>query len=164
MDAFQNCQLKAHAITDVLPPEDLFIQITPSKYSRSNLNTYIGMRGPESKGEKNHHAIAHYANGGMRPALVDALTFAGMAHDNLRLRYYHDVLRLEKDLRAEIPSEFRRVPPHLNHSRLAYINKIATACEGINFDVHKNVQPLPQDNKERFMSEYLVEQIEMNER
>jgi len=61
------------------------MKITPSRYSRSRLDTYIGMRGPESKGEKNHHAIVHYANGGMRPALVDALTFAGMANDNLRM-------------------------------------------------------------------------------
>ena len=100
----------------------------------------------------------------MRPALVDALTFAGMANDNLRLRYYHDVLPLEKYLRAEIPSEFQRVWPHLNHSHLAYINKIATAYEEINFDVQKNVRPLPQDDKEKFMLEYLVEQIERNKR
>ena len=156
MDAFKNCHLKAHAIADDLSPEDLFMKVTPSKYSRSQLDTYIGMRGPESMGEKTHLGIAHYANGGMPPALVDALTFAGMANDNLRLRYYHDVLRLEKELRAEIPTNFG-VPPHLNLSRLDYINK--KACDKINFDVHKNVRPLPSDNKERYMSEYLVEQM-----
>ena len=103
-------------------PKICSCKLTLSKYSRSNLNTYIGMRGPESKGEKTHNVIVHYANGGMRPALVDALTFAGMANDNLWLRYYHDILRLEKDLQAEIPSEFRCFPPHLNHSRFWLIS------------------------------------------
>ena len=135
------------------------MKITPSKYSQSQLDTYIGMRGPKSKGKKTHHAVAHYANGRMRPALVDALTFAGMANDNLRLLYNHDVLCFEIELRVEIPYEFRRVPPHLNHSRLDYINKKARACDKIDFDVHKNVRPLPSDNKERYMSEYLVEQM-----
>ena len=88
------------------------------------------------KGEKNHHSIAHYANGRMRPALVDALTFAGMANDNLRLLYNHDVLCFEIELRVEIPYEFRRVPPHLNHSRLDYINKKTRACDGIKRQLH----------------------------
>ena len=107
MDAFQNCHMKAHTITDVLPPEDLFIlKKKLLNFHDQNLKHLHWNERTQIEERKIHHAIPHYANGGMRPALLDALTFAGMTNENLQLRYYHDVLHLKKHLRAEATYEF----------------------------------------------------------
>lgn len=81
---------KAKYVPDkALSKDELYIQVEPSKKAQkhgSNLPTFIGVRGTESKLEKGHHAIAHFANGGMRNMLADYLGMEGVALYNLRIR------------------------------------------------------------------------------
>ena len=54
------------------------------------------------------------------------------------------------------PIERASMPAHLDHSRLAVINKLAREW-GLSVDVHKNVKILGGDNGERILSVYHVE-------
>ena len=58
--------------------------------------------------------------------------------------------------RAAIPSGFLSMPAHLDHSRLAVIDKLAREW-GLSVDVHKNVKILGGDNGEQILSVYHVE-------
>ena len=106
--------------------------------------------------EKAHHALANFANGGMRRKLADALGLAGIAIYNLLIRFRLQVQRMNPIERDKIPSGFRSMPAHLNHSRLAVVNKLAREW-GLSVDVHKDVKLLGGDNGERFLSVYHVE-------
>jgi hypothetical protein len=160
--AFDNVRKYIFAITDVLDRKDLYEPVEPGSRSKSKLKTWVGARGTESKLEKFHHCLAHFANRGMRRELVDAVSLAGMALFNLRIRY-RQKLNSSPKLKDSIPSEFQKSPSHLNHSRLHLINKKGRIA-GLKFDVHLDLVKLPQDNGERFLGEYWLEQKERNAR
>jgi hypothetical protein len=86
-EAFINCQQHAGDITDVLSKSDLYEAVEPPLRSKNRSTIWKGNRGVESMLEKSHHALAHFANGGMRRLLADALGFAGWAAYNLRIQY-----------------------------------------------------------------------------
>jgi hypothetical protein len=150
---------KVKWIVDFLSKKELYYEVKPGVHSKTGLSTFIGARGVESKLEKGHHAIAHFANGGMRCSFADFLGLAGIALYNLRIRYRLKVAELAPKERAKIPSAFQNAPAFTNHLRLAYINQLAKDC-GIPKPVHDDVEILHPDNGERFFSEYLMQQRE----
>jgi hypothetical protein len=150
---------KVKWIVDLLSKDELYYEVKPGIRSKTGLSTYIGARGVESKLEKGHHSIAHFANGGMRRSFADFLGMAGIALYNLRIRYRLKVAELEPKERVKIPSAFQNAPAFTNHLRLSYINKLAEQS-GFKKTVHDEVEILHPDNGERFFSEYLMQQRE----
>jgi hypothetical protein len=149
--------------TDKLSKDTLYIQLEPGSISKTRLPIFIGRRGAESKVEKGHHAIAHFANGGMRCSLADFLGMAGIALYNLKIRYRLKMRMLDPKERKKIPTAFHGAPHFTNHLRMSLNNTLAREA-GLTLDVHKAVEILQQDNGERFFSEYLFEQLERIER
>jgi hypothetical protein len=159
--AYENNLASAEGLPDVLSKADLYLAVEPSKRSKSKLTRWVGQRGVESKLEKAHHAIANYANGGMRNSLADNLSLAGIALYNLSIRERIKIDRMSADEQAKIPYAFRGVPAHTNHSRLHYMNQLSR--EAIGKDVHDYVEPeLGPNTGEKFFSEYNAMQIQRN--
>jgi hypothetical protein len=152
----------AQWVTDEISKDELYIKVAPGMRSQTKLPIYIGRRGAESKLEKGHHAIAHFANGGMRRSLADFLGMAGVAYYNRKIRYRAHVARLDPRERAKIPSAFHRAPQYTNHLRLSLINQLGKAA-GLSDDIYGYAETLPPDNGERFFSEYLFQQVEREE-
>lgn len=146
-------------VTDTLTKDELYLEANPGKKSKSMLPVFIGRRGAESKLEKGHHAIAHFANGGMRKSLADYLGMAGVAHYNRKIRHRARIARLDPNDRAQIPSAFHRAPHYSNHLRLLLINQLGKQS-GLASNIHGDAEALPEDNGERFFSEYLDQQSE----
>jgi hypothetical protein len=63
---------------------------------------------------------------------------------------------------ATVPSGYQGIPAHTKHSRLYFINQLARQA-GIDCDVHPGVTKLQADNGEKFLSEYLGQQLTGNE-
>jgi hypothetical protein len=150
---------KAKWVTDKLPKDELYIQIDHGLRSIAKLPICIGTRGAESKLEKGHHAIAHFANGGMRRSLSDFLGMAGLALYNLKIRHRLKNSKLSATARGETPTAFHGAPHFTNHLRLFRINILAKRA-GLSGDVHEDVEILRPDNGERFFSEYLFQQLD----
>lgn len=83
--AYGNKQQSAEGLLDILSKADLYLGVALSKRSKPKLTRWMGQHGVESKLEKAHHAIANFANGGMRNSLSDNLSLTGIADYNLRL-------------------------------------------------------------------------------
>jgi hypothetical protein len=152
----------AEWVNDELTRDELYIKVAPGMRSQTKLPIYVGRRGAESKLEKGHHAIAHFANGGMRRSLADFLGMAGVAYYNRKIRFRAHVARLDPCERAKIPSAFHRAPQYTNHLRLSLINQLGKAA-GLSDDIHGYAETLPRDNGERFFSEYFFQQVEREE-
>ena len=150
---------KAKWVVDQLSKDELYLEVTPTLRSSTGLSFFIGARGAESKLEKAHHAIAHFANTGMRHTLADFLGIAGLALYNLRIRYRHKLAELPAAKRAEVPVAFQNSPAFTNHLRLSQNNKLALQA-GLDSNVHKNVEILQPDNGERFLYEYYLQEIQ----
>ena len=148
---------KTQYIIDNLSKDELYLAIKPTLKSRSQLTSYIGARGTESKLEKGHHSIAHFANGGMRYTLANFLGMAGLALYNLRIRFRLKVATMNPSKRASIPSSFQDLPAFTNHLRPSYNSDLARNA-GVKADVHKDVEILQKDNGERFLYEYYLAQ------
>lgn len=146
-------------VTDKLAKDRLYIQLEPGSMSKTHLPIFVGRRGAESKVEKGHHAIAHFANGGMRCSLADFLGMAGIALYNLKIRYRLKMGMLDPRERKKIPTALHGAPHFTNHLRMSLNNTLAREA-GLTLDVHTYVEILQQDNGERFFSEYLFEQSE----
>jgi hypothetical protein len=116
----------------------------------------------ESKLERSHQAIVHFANTGMGNKLADALTLAGIALYNLHIRQRLLMGSMPAVERANVPAGYQGIPAHTNHSRLHFINQLARQA-GIDCDVHTGITKLQPDNGEKFLSEYLGEQLTRNE-
>ena len=148
---------KAKHIVDILSKDELYVEIKATLRSTNQLSTFVGTRGSESKLEKGHHAINHFANTGMRHTLADFLGMAGIAAYNLRIRYRFKVAQMPPSKRAEIPVAFQNAPGFTNHLRLSRNNGLGREA-GLVHDVHKGVEILPADNGERFFYEYYQQQ------
>ena len=146
-------------VVDAMEKDELYTAIKPGAKSQTNLTFYVGARGAESKLEKGHHAIAHFANGGMRKSLADFLGMAGIARYNRNIRFRQWIASLDPKERRKIPTAFQRAPHFSNHLRLAFINKLAAEA-GLKVPAHRNVESLPADNGEKFFSEYLFEELD----
>ena len=94
---FNHCLKKASSIIDGLERDELYAAILPKEQSKTGLTTYIGNRGVESKLEKRHHLLAHYANLFMKARFSDSLNIAGVAQGNYRIRYRLRIAKLDKE-------------------------------------------------------------------
>jgi hypothetical protein len=65
----------------------MYRAVLPPLGSKSQLIKWIGVRGVESKLERSHQAIVHFANTGMGRELADDLTIAGIALYNLHIQH-----------------------------------------------------------------------------
>ena len=150
---------KAKWVVDTLSKDELYLQVEAGSMSTTGLTMFIGARGSESKLEKGHHAIAHFANTGMRHTLADFLGLGGIALHNLRIRYRLKIAKMAPSDRAKIPVGFHRSPPFTNHLRLSHNNALGRKA-GLTVDVHqpKDVEILQPDNGEKFLYEYYKEQ------
>ena len=70
---------------------------------------------------------------------------------------------MDGEEKAKIPTAYQTFAHHVNHLRLAFINRLAKKA-GLNFNVHGNVERIPRDNGERFFSLYLMQERERNEK
>ena len=68
---------------------------------------------------------------------------------------------LPPEERKKVPLCFHNAAHYTNHLELAMINQLA-ADAGLD-PIHKDVEVLPEDNGERFFSEYLTEQLKRDE-
>jgi hypothetical protein len=74
--AVQNAKKNAVGVSDMLRRDELYQGVQLPLNSRTKLTEWIGSRGVESKLERSHQAIVHFANTGMGSKLADALTLA----------------------------------------------------------------------------------------
>ena len=63
--------------------------------------------------------------------------------------------------KSGVPSIFHQTPPNLNHSHLNQMNMVSQKA-GFKDDVFKNLEVLPEDNGERFMSQHWLQQKDQN--
>jgi len=165
--AIENCKGNACYLSDALPINEMYHHILPNPNSSHQLTEYLSLRG-ESKLEAFHDRFAHFANCGMRNSLADNLNLAGTARYNLAIRHKrslavtsqnpHEKAMLSSNAnpnrRKKIPAGWEKVVPFFNHSELWHINKMAAAVGcGYPFPM---AEALPEDNGERFFSEYMT--------
>lgn len=162
--AVENCKEKACYLSDPLPLKEMYNEILPNPNSRHQLTEYLSLRG-ESKLEAFHDRFAHFANCGMRDSLADSLNLAGTARYNLAIRHKRMLVKTvdqaddgnslaNPEQRRNIPAGWEKVVPFYNHSELWHINKMAAAVGCSHPFPYAEV--LPEDNGERFFSEYLT--------
>ena len=143
-----------HFLADVLPLEEVYTTIPPTKRMAHGLSTYLSNRG-ESRLENFHGKQAHFGNCGMRTSLADFLAITGCARHNVRIRFKKEGLESRVQ---DLPAWTRAEPLFFNHSDLAVVNELATSL-GVEAPF-PNARELAEDNGEKFMSEYLIEQRE----
>ena len=153
--AIGNCKDKAQYLSDPFPVEEMYVTIPPNKNARHDLPEYLGVRG-ESKLESFHDNLAHFGNCGMRESLADNLNLCGTTRYNLTIRYKFHLLGMSADERTAMPSGWEAVVPVWNHTKLKFINTMAFRSGSK--EQFEWVEDLPEDNGERFFSEYLVQQ------
>jgi hypothetical protein len=156
--AVRNAKMSAKFVTDLLPANELFIPIGKTDYG---LTIWQGIRGAESKLESFHLALNHFANRGCKRSLADNLTLHGVALYNLRIRF-RKRLTHDTKLKESLMSFFLNSPAHLNNSHLLAINNKANRA-GLRGSVYGGIEILPEDNGERFMSEYWEQQNKRNQ-
>ena len=154
-DATNNNIYKASEIQDPLPVHLMYTTLEPSPTSTHKLPEYLSLRG-ESKLEGFHDPLSNFANGGMRESLCDALNLAGTARYNVNIRHKIYLRSLNTKERGNLTILLEEVPSYYNHTQLKFINELAikTKWKKLPFD---HARPLPEDNGERFFSDYLRE-------
>jgi len=151
--AVDNCKDKAIHLSDPLPMEEMYFPIPPNPNSRHQLTECLSKRG-ESKLESFHDRLSNFANSGVRDELADNLHLTGTARYNLSIRHKRLFLtRITNDDRKHMPAAWEKVVPYWNHSELWNINLMAKDI-GIAMPFPM-AEKLPQDNGERFFSEYM---------
>ena len=99
----------------------------------------------------------------MRCTLADNLNLMGTARYNLAIRYKRSLINrsntsstISLEERKKIPAGWEKVLPFWNHSELSYVNQLAADVHPLVAIPFPNAEPLPDDNGERFFSEYLT--------
>jgi Asp-tRNA(Asn)/Glu-tRNA(Gln) amidotransferase A subunit family amidase len=133
--AIENSKSSVNGIRDAIPKEELYLPSAPSKNAKSQLTRWLNRRGAEWKSESFHLHLSHFANSKMRKELADLLGLIGTALHNLKIRERHKIDCMTAEERARIPFDFRGVPRHVNHSRLAFINQLGHRA-GVPHDFH----------------------------
>jgi hypothetical protein len=151
-DAVINCQHNAVYLQDMLSQEAMYRELKPPPHSKHRLSEWLSNRA-ESKLEKYHASLANFGNSGMDRELCDCLNLCGTARYNLHIRHRIALSETQMDEKW-LPVAWQTVVSYNNHTQLAHINKLAreAGAEDVPF---KWVEPLPEDNGERFFSEYL---------
>ena len=147
----------AGQIQDACDLDQIYLTIPPTSSTRHGLPEYVSLR-CESKLEGFHHPLANFANTAMRASLCDNLNLIGTSRYNVKIRH-RLVIASDPESRPNITAYWANYPAFTNHSELAYVNGLAEAT-GYPRQPFQHVRPLPEDNGERFFSEYLVQQRE----
>lgn len=155
-----NAKKSCAYIGDLLDLEDMYTILPPSPHTKHGLQEFVCHRA-ESKLESFHGPLSNFGNTGMKWSLADVLHLAGTARYNCVIRQKIAYTFFTDKQKKEIPTCFAQVPPFLNHHALANINKVAIEC-GVKEVPFKNLTALPNDNGERFFSEYFAQQKERN--
>jgi hypothetical protein len=159
--AIENSRSSVIGIRDAIPKDELYLPSAPSKNAKSQLTRWLNRRGAESKLESFHLYLSHFANTKMRKELADLLGLIGTALHNLKIRERFKIDCMTAKERVGIPYDFRGVPRHVNHSRLAFINLLGRRA-GVPHNVHEGVEALGSESGEQFFSVYLDSQIKRN--
>ena len=134
--------------------EQIYREVKPPPRAKHGLSKWISKRA-ESKLESFHENVGNFGNTGMGHELCDALNLCGTARYNRVIRQRIALGKTEIEMEDKsAPATWQTVVSFLNHTELAYINNLAkmAGAEDLPF---KWVEPLPDDNGERFFSEYL---------
>ena len=153
--AIDNQVLVADCIQDPLSVEEMYRELRPSPRSKHKLTEYQSLR-VESRLEGFHDPLGHFGNTGMNASLCDALNLTGTARYNLAIRHRIYIGTLPPSERGNLTLEYERIPSFYNHTRLKFINEMAKKV-GWDKEPFPFARPLPEDNGERFFSQYLAQ-------
>jgi hypothetical protein len=159
-DAIRNAKEKAIHVQDPLPFDQMYAGSKPGAGAKHNCLTYYSQRG-DSLLEVWHLLCQHYGNIGMREDVANALMLRGTAWHNVTVRFKKMIRQMSPEERKNILACYHSVPLHMDHSALSFINDLASQKGALNVP-HPNACHLPDDNGERFFSEYLRQQEERN--
>ncbi len=158
--AIEECKKTCKFLSDVLPPEQMYRSANASSKSKHGLKTQISNRG-ESRLECFHGLSADFANTSMRESLADALTIEGTAEANSEVRERIKFETLDMQEKKLVPAWLHGKPIFYNDSNKATLNDKAAAVGAPS--PFLEVRPLPANNGELFLSEYLKAQQYRNE-
>lgn len=126
--------------------------------SKLYLAEYISLWG-ESKLERFHNPIAHYANSAMNEDLCDNLNLTGTCCYNVII--CHKIWLAKHVCKSPIPVGLQSIPAFFNHTELAHTNTMAVEV-GYSTVPFTDLEVLEPDNGERFFSEYFHKQDKRN--
>jgi len=147
-----NCKEKCQYLQDPLPLNEMYDVIRSNPNSPHGLVEYLSRRG-ESNLESFHLMLAHFGNTGMRESLVDNLNLTGACRYNLNVRNKLRLATEDAATRIKIPAGWETVISYTNHTELRFINSLARRASVMDVPF-PNTESLPDDNGERFFSEY----------
>ena len=154
--ALEEQKKNAAHIQDIVPVQDMYRVIPPTKTTRHGLAEYSLLR-CESKLEGFHDHLAHFGNVGMRSSLCDNVNLLGTTMYNTRIRHRLRMAATPVDERPNVPAYWANNPTFYNHSELGYINDLAKES-GYPTIPFEYARELPEDNGERFFSEYWIQE------
>jgi hypothetical protein len=158
--AIEECKKTCKYLSDILPPEQMYRSANAASKSKHGLKTQISNRG-ESRLEAFHGLSADFANTGMRESLADVLTIQGTADANSDVRERIKFENMDTQDKKLVPAWLHGKPIFYNDSNKATLNEKATAVGAP--QPFLDVRPLPENNGELFLSEYLNAQRYRNE-
>ncbi len=163
-NAVDECKKKSQYLSDPLPIGDMYLTVPANPNSQHQLPQHMS-RSVESKLESFHDNLSHFANCGMRSSLCNNLNLCGTARYNLAIRHKLTLKNTQREAgsRKHMPAAWEDVIPYYNHTELQHVNDIARQA-GANQMPFANLEPLPQDNGERFFSECIVQVNPINQR
>jgi len=162
VDACRNAERTVEYIEDRLSMSERYRAVAAPKRSKHQLPSYRSLRGTESLVESWHDAQQNLANTGSSIGLANCINHIGLADHNAKMRWRVLIESMLPEERGKIKYCFQRVNPHKDHCILALINDLARNC-GVSEPVYQHVRRLPEDNGERFFSEYYFQQLERNQ-
>jgi hypothetical protein len=157
--ALEEAKKKAQFILDVLLLEEIYQPVEAPTCAKHSLPRYRCARATESTLESFHADQAMFGNTGMAIGLIDTINHAGLARHNTKIRWRLLMDLLSSAEQDEVLFYFWRLVRHYDHSRLKLVNRMARSA-GVDHDVHQDVRPLPEDNRERFYDDYYLESLE----
>jgi hypothetical protein len=110
----------------------------------------------ESALEKFHHLLAHFGNTGMNMELADGLLLRRTTEDNTRVQ--HSLCQPD----PSVPAYLSHIPQFWDHSFLSSINR-SLVSKRLK-PVFENVREPTKNNGEVFLSKYLAQQLQRNEK
>jgi hypothetical protein len=158
--AIEECKKTCEYLSDILPPEQMYRSTNAASKSKHGLRIQISNHG-ESRLEAFHGLSADFANTGMRESLADVLTIQGTADANSDVRERIKFENMDTQDKKLVPAWLHGKPIFYNDSNKATLNEKATAVGAP--QPFLDVRPLPENNGELFLSEYLNAQRYRNE-
>eukprot|EP00980_Cylindrotheca_fusiformis_P007706 scaffold1634_cov95-Cylindrotheca_fusiformis.AAC.2 len=117
----------------------------------------------ESALEKVHEQLAHYGNVGLQEKSADAFILRGVAEHNVKARFKNACNNARfQDMTLAHPKYLDKTPAFMNHSLLHSLNE---QYESVGMaKPFGNINVLPADNGERFVSDYVKDQEKRNQK